>query len=208
MPGTVESVQIMAPRLGAGGEAVGRAKDDLPPRPLADGDLLWVLRGGQGSDMVGLRLVLQGPQLPECIAQETRTTVLGSLVGRNKENLKTYPQPDGTRATHTVWVPGNYDAEALIETTAVNVPAKVTVRTVNVDGCDQLGVCPCARALDCTCDTGLSDAGRGLYDALERCLVEACDGGLSPSPGGCERSARADAGRCGSTEQACAADTF
>jgi hypothetical protein len=208
MPGAIESVQLAASRLGASGDALGRANDEAPPRVLAENDLLWVLRGAQGSDMVGLRLILRGQQLPECIEQDTRATVGDSLVGRNKDNLKTYALPDGTRATHTFWIPGNYDDQVTIETTAVNVPASVRVRTAASDSCDQLSACPCARGLDCTCLTGLTDAGRGLYDALNRCLVDACDGGLSPSPGACERTARADGGRCAWAEQACAIDGF
>ena len=69
--GTVDALEIAATQLTAEGFATGRADDVRPPRALAEGDRLWLVTGGQGSEMVALRLVLRGPDVPGCISQST-----------------------------------------------------------------------------------------------------------------------------------------
>ena len=55
--------------------------------------------------MLGVRVRLHAAQSAECVAQ--KTVILnsaGTEISRREEPLKTYPQPDGSRVTKTLWM--------------------------------------------------------------------------------------------------------
>lgn len=98
---------------------------------LSDGDALPFTVGGQGTTMIGVRLVLTGADVPACMAQETTVT------GPEDEPwasasvaLPTTERPDGTFITGDLWLFPTFDAmgEATVRTEAYGVTHEVRVR--------------------------------------------------------------------------------
>ncbi|MEM9187780.1 MAG: hypothetical protein AAGF12_01290 [Myxococcota bacterium] len=58
--------------------------------PYADGDELRVVRGLQGSLMAPVRVALEGPALPECIAQRTVIERDSMILAEDDENLQLF----------------------------------------------------------------------------------------------------------------------
>ena len=75
-----------------------------PFQPFVYGDLAKTVRGGQGLNMVNVRLRLVGPGLPACVKVR-----IGEVNRASKDeplqevSLKTYEQPDGSRVTKDYW---------------------------------------------------------------------------------------------------------
>lgn len=204
--GRVDSVEIAATRLRLGSYGFDQGADDAPPRRLTPDERLWWVQGGQGLDMVGLRLVLAGTDVPDCIEQDTQVMVNGVLAGRNRVNVATHAIPGGGRATKTLWVVGNFQSQAVLRTTAAGATASVPVITALASSCESMQLCPCSKALDCQCSGGLSDAGQLLWREFGRCLSESCDGGAGGDAWTCQQAARADGGVCEGRRRACEED--
>jgi hypothetical protein len=203
--GGVDAVELSATRLLATGSGFDLADDDAPPRPLVDGDSVRPVSGSQGARMIALRLVLRGPSVPECISQETQAEVNGVMVARNREPLATFPLEDGSRATHTLWLPGAYEAEATLSTVAAG--RRASVRVLTGDSC--AAHCPCAQAIGTDEErwgATLSDAGHALWSALWACRARAC-GDAGFDAGSCRDVFTSDGG-CGAEYAACAADSL
>jgi hypothetical protein len=76
------------------------ADDTQPVVPLVDGDMPRFATGGQGLTMLPLRLRLDGPSPPACVAQATRVIgPMGMELAHSMNPLETYAQPDGSRTT-------------------------------------------------------------------------------------------------------------
>jgi hypothetical protein len=80
-------------------------RDDDLFTPYHDGDTAKIIRGGQGSTMMGVRLRLTGT-VPSCLAQSTQYLMPAS--GMNSDPVKTYPQTDGSFTTKALWIPGGF----------------------------------------------------------------------------------------------------
>jgi hypothetical protein len=90
--------------------------------PLADGDGVTLLRGAQGSTMLGFILLVSGAQAPACLGQQTTVTDAGGArITAVSTPLSTYAQPNGTRLTHALWLPADYPASFSV---SVAVPGK------------------------------------------------------------------------------------
>lgn len=89
---------------------------------LHDGDGVTLLRGGQGANMIGLVLSVSGASAPACLGQSTVVTdaATGSPITSSSPPLVTYAQPDGTRLSKPLWLPGAYPMSFVVTTTAAN----------------------------------------------------------------------------------------
>jgi len=169
--GNVTSVELAAPQLDGRRFGSDTAQDELKPRLLGSGDVVWRIRGGQGAEMVPVRLVYRGPDVPACVAQDTLVTVGGQLAARNRDNVATYELEPGARATKTFWLPGAYEQAGTLTTDSAGKKAELSVRTVPFDSCESVLECPCSFALYVTdSGVGLSDAGARLWSAYQSCL--------------------------------------
>jgi hypothetical protein len=194
--GHVDSVQLATSSLDPTQYGFDAARDDAGARLLGDGDVLWVIRGGQGASMVPVRLIYRGSDVPSCVAQNTTVTVAGKLAAQSRENLATYPYAIGVRATKTLWLPGAFATEAVLTSDTTGFKPSVAVRTASTLECISVSACPCSRMLACaSCTTGFSDAGAAL-----RAQLLACDKDRCPGDPGCPA--------CNAERQACAADLF
>jgi len=113
-PGSVDSLE-----LGAG---VPAAFGSEPPfMPLADGDGMQLVRGGQGANMLGFVLRVSGATAPSCLQQQTTVTDgSGVRVTGSTTPLATYAEPDGTRVTKPLWMPAEYPATFVVSVTAAD----------------------------------------------------------------------------------------
>ncbi len=175
--GNVTSVELATAQLDRRKYSTDTAQDDRPPRLLGEGDVLWRIRGGQGAEMVPVRLVFRGPDVPSCLSQDTRVNVGGQLAARNRDNVATYELEPGVRATKTFWLPGAYELTATLQTDLASRRAELTVRTVPIDSCESAASCSCWHALETDSGVALTDAGAALWSAYRACLSSAADGG-------------------------------
>jgi len=83
------------------------AADDAVFRPIVDGQVVQLLRGPQGGDMIGVRLRVTSDQPPECLYQQTLIRqsipdldVMGSLA----TPLSTYAESEHVRVTRAAYV--------------------------------------------------------------------------------------------------------
>lgn len=202
--GSVDTVRLATPRMVTNSYAFDSAKPDLPPRLLNDGDPLWLVQGGQGSAMVAVRLVLEGSNVPECIAQDTQVMVAGKSVARNRENFTTYPLASGGRVTNILWLPGAFAGGAEVVSDVVGKQPKVVVETLDMSACSGLRLCPCISNDDPRFATGMTDAGQQLWSAWRTCQDVACDGGFDVEQ--CRSTANQAA--CATQYKACTDDTL
>lgn len=72
--------------------------------PLGNGDAVNFAVGGQGTDMLPIRIRISGSDLPECLAQSTRVVYDGNTIATESSPLQTYEDEAGTRATRAVYV--------------------------------------------------------------------------------------------------------
>ncbi len=74
--------------------------------PLDDGDTVSFVVGGQGTDMLRLRIRISGPDLPECLAQSTDVIYGGAVIASETAALQTYEDAAGTnyRATRGLFL--------------------------------------------------------------------------------------------------------
>ena len=87
--------------------------------PLADGDSVTLLQGGQGAFMLGFILRVSGASAPTCLGQQTTVTdTAGNRVTAASPPLTTYPVADGTRVTHPEWMPADYPSSILVSVDA------------------------------------------------------------------------------------------
>jgi len=85
--------------------------ESIEAGPLADDDVLPLTTGGQGTDMIGLRIVLTGADVPECMGHETTLTgPSGTDWGSSTLPLRTYGRPDGSAVSGELWLFPSYDA--------------------------------------------------------------------------------------------------
>jgi hypothetical protein len=84
---------------------VGR--DDDVFTAYHDGDLPHIVRGGQGAEMMGIRLKLTGAGVPACLSQMTSYQDNGAQ-GRSSSPVKTYRESDGSYTTKALWIPGYF----------------------------------------------------------------------------------------------------
>lgn len=105
--GSVElAAQLPAPSVDGGAPDLG-----VVLSILQDGDAVELVRGGQGANMIVLRLVVAGGGGQTCVFQQTRVVSdSGAPVSRNGEPLALHPQADGTAMTADVYFPGAYPA--------------------------------------------------------------------------------------------------
>lgn len=199
--GQVSTAALATARIDPNEFGTAAARDDLSPRRLEEGATLWLIQGGQGSDMVGVRLVLSGADVPKCIAQDTQVTVGGKLAARNRDAVVTYLLDAGDgHATRTIWLPGAFSGAATVTTEVAGQTLTRAVNTAATYSCASSKSCPCSHVLfrcsedPAVCVEGLGDAGRALYQALTDC--RACDGGP------CDQAA------CEPQAQACRADLY
>ena len=195
--GRVDTVELAAARIDPNRFGTAAARDDLPPRMLGDQSPLYPVRGGQGADMVAVRLVLRGSDVPPCIAQDTQVMVGGNLAARNRESVATYAIEGGARATKTIWLPGAFSGTATLSSDTVGKKPSLNIVTMDTAQCVGTRTCPCVHALRSPSMSGVSDAGRALYAALEDCRLT-CDGGE------CE----GDGGVCSAARRACEDDLY
>lgn len=113
--GSVDSVELGAANLD------DLAGQSTPFVPLADGDGVPLIRGGQGATMIGLRLRVTGAQAPDCLMQRTVVTApTGDKITSSSPPLRTYAQPDGTRVTNALWLPADYPMQFTVDVTAAD----------------------------------------------------------------------------------------
>ncbi|MGZ3406989.1 MAG: hypothetical protein ACXVAN_11135 [Polyangia bacterium] len=87
--------------------------------PLADGDGMSLIYGGQGATMLGFILRVTGASAPSCLGQQTIISDTGGArVTGSTAPLTTYAQPDGTRLTKPIWLPAEYPATFVVDTSA------------------------------------------------------------------------------------------
>ena len=104
-------------------------RDDEVFTPYHDGDPPKIVIGGQGSTMMGLRLRLQGSNIPPCLEQRTEYLAPGD--GHSASPLKTYSEADGSFTTRPLWVPG-YLPDAF----DLRVTSGQTIATVHLGNVD------------------------------------------------------------------------
>jgi hypothetical protein len=101
---------------------------------LVDGAELPITIGGQGADMIGIRLEVTGADVPACLAQETHVTApMGEPVADFYGSLE-MRETDvaGTRMSGTAWLFPNVGipSEATLRTTVYGVTEEVRVTVV------------------------------------------------------------------------------
>jgi hypothetical protein len=112
--------------------------DDLDPfTPYHDGDLPHVIVGGQGLTMMGIRLRMRGADVPSCIQQATHYEVGGMDTGGSDVAVNTYAEPDGTRVTKPLWMPGEFGHDDFV--IAVAGGTTTTVHLVDPNRSDPFG---------------------------------------------------------------------
>ncbi|HXU67943.1 MAG TPA: hypothetical protein VN947_01375 [Polyangia bacterium] len=105
--------------IGAGNPADLSSGTASPFAPLHDGDGMTPVRGGQGATMLGFVLAATGSSVPSCLEQQTLITDgSGGTVTQSLVPLTTYAQPDGSHATHAMWMPASYPQTFVVSATA------------------------------------------------------------------------------------------
>jgi hypothetical protein len=97
------AAQVDALELGASEEAAFT--------PLADGDPVNVVVGGQGATMIIVRLRVRGAPAPLCLPQSTSVTAPDDpldVLARSDASLATNLESDGSRSTGQLLLPGRY----------------------------------------------------------------------------------------------------
>jgi hypothetical protein len=113
--GTIDALAVGA------ASAADLAGMPSPFVPLADGDGVPLIRGGQGAYMVGFILRVSGSAAPDCLAERTVVTDPGGArIASSTAPLATYAQPDGTRLTHPLWLPGDYPLQFAVRIDAAD----------------------------------------------------------------------------------------
>ena len=83
--------------------------------PLHDGDGVTLIRGGQGATMLGLKLRISGATVPTCLGQSTIINdTTGARITTASAPVATYDQPDNTRITKPIWLPGAYPSTFVV----------------------------------------------------------------------------------------------
>lgn len=172
--------------------------------PQANGESLFIVRGGQGADMIGLRFGTQGGGDPACVAFDVDVKQGGRSIATREVSLTTYPAAKG-RVTSTLWLPGNYSPGALeVSVRAGELTRVVSLQAVSEFDCATAEACPCTIALHCQpwqapqdCETGLSERARAQLDAANACAAQYCPGSAGSDAG------TADGGSDGGAEEAC-----
>jgi hypothetical protein len=72
--------------------------------PFVDGDEIPIVVGGQGSDMIVLRIRIAGEDAPACLPQTTRVLSGGVQVAGETRPLTTVDAGDGTRVTPPIYM--------------------------------------------------------------------------------------------------------
>jgi hypothetical protein len=109
-------------------------RDDDVFTPYHDGDMPKVVVGGQGSEMMGLRLrITPAGDVPPCLMQ--RTEYLPPADGHSTTPLRTYYETDGSFTTKPLWIPGYLPDAFDVRVTSGqgNEAATATVHLGNVD---------------------------------------------------------------------------
>ncbi len=85
---------------------------DGPFVPFQDGDRVSLVFGSQGGTMIGVRLQARGADVPACMQQHTRAeTAAGVTSAEVVGPVATHPESDGSRATSSMLMIFNFDAE-------------------------------------------------------------------------------------------------
>jgi hypothetical protein len=114
--GTVDSLVI-----GAGNPADLSSGMQSPFEALQDGDGVSVVRGGQGLTMLGFVFQVQGTAAPACLGQQLLVSDDGgNFVAQSGVPLTTYGQPDGSRQTHTLWLPASYPPTFVVDVKVIS----------------------------------------------------------------------------------------
>jgi hypothetical protein len=117
---TIESVEL--------GTASG---DEQPFMPVADGDELHGIRGGQGATMVGWTFRVHGTLRGACEHFLLAVAVPEDAIAHADQLLRTYDDGNGARVTKPLWLPGAYNAYGDKALTAI---AQSGERSVTLDG--------------------------------------------------------------------------
>jgi hypothetical protein len=71
---------------------------------LHDGDAADVIQGGQGSDMLPVRLRVHGAAAPACLAQSTEIRQGADVLASETRPIATTDAGDGTRTTEPIYL--------------------------------------------------------------------------------------------------------
>jgi hypothetical protein len=106
-----------------------------PFQPLADGDTIMRQIGGQGATMIVVRLRVTGGNQPACLAQSTHveSAADGGTVGQSSVALLTTLQPDGTRTTGQLLLPGYYPESSRGIFVTTQAGGQTVTRALSVD---------------------------------------------------------------------------
>lgn len=173
----------------------------LPFTPASDGDGIFIVRGFQGADMVGVRFRFRGGGDPDCVNVQVALR-RGSLeVASDEVALDTQPTPEG-QVSSVLWLQGDYQPGALeVSVSAAGQKRTVTLQSDTDVSCAANNACPCALYEDCvircfegdclqSCREGLSPNAQVLAEAVATCALPLCqdaaqvDGGTSPGSDG------------------------
>jgi hypothetical protein len=85
--------------------------EDGPFNPWAEGQVVPAVFGSQGGTMIPVALRLRGPDVPSCLAQDTRVLHYTDreLIDSNSSPVRTYSQDDGSRTTKSMFMVMRYD---------------------------------------------------------------------------------------------------
>lgn len=185
---------------------VGSVSEQIPEAlgqmwPQTDGEFLFIVQGGQGADMIGLRFGTRGGGDPSCVRFMVDAKQSGQTIASREVALNTYPAAEG-RVTHTLWLPGNFNPGPLeLTVTAGALTRTLTLSAVGDSSCQDANACPCALALNCRpwqsageCERSLSARAVTQYGQALACAAQYCptrdagtgaeDGGMAADGGG------------------------
>ena len=105
-----------------------RVRSHVTEATLVDGAELPITIGGQGSDMVGIELEVQGPDVPSCLAQSTTIDGGGGTVAESATPVNMYETDvaDVWRSG-TLWLFPMGAGDATVTTTVYGVTEEVSV---------------------------------------------------------------------------------
>lgn len=184
--------------------------------PAADGDLLFVVRGFQGADMVGLRFRVRGGGNPACVGVKVTLKSGGREIVSDELAMDTHGTDEG-QVTSVLWLQGEYPAGRLeVAATVAQQSKTISAELVHELSCADENTCPCWSYADCRttfcsagsdcerdCRKGLTTRALALADGVQDCVAalcrdEAVDAG-EPGDGGLH----SDAGSDGCRSDAC-----
>lgn len=192
---TVDSIEV------ASVSSDRMAAETLPFTRASDGDGLFIVRGFQGADMVGIRFRFRGGGDPDCVNVQVALRSGRDEIASDEVALDTHATPEG-QVSSVLWLQGNYQPGPLeVSVTAAGKKTTVTFQSESELTCTAKSACPCTLYSEClmrcsdgdclqSCREGLSPNAQLLADAVAACALPLCqdaalaDGGTSPGADG------------------------